>query len=160
MNQPLSDFFSHQELSLRQTEAHDIPLLVPIINEAYSYQDEAKGAQRTNTEHLTQRITEVDFYTLLEADEIVGCVYLEPKANVLHFGLLTLVPRLRGKGVGDSLIQAIESYARSHHFETISLDYMSLAPWLNRYYEKFGFRETKKVTRWGKIDLIEMRKNI
>ncbi len=160
MEQNLPNFFDYPELALRQLEPSDIPFLVPIINEAYSYQDAAKGVKRTSIGHLTKRASEVEFYTLLKNDEIVGCVYLEPHGKELHFGLLTLVPELRGKNVGSSLMQAIESFAVATEFSSIGLDYMSLAPWLKRYYEKFGFSETGKVTHWGEIDLIEMKKGL
>jgi hypothetical protein len=35
---------------------------------------------------------------------------------------------------------------------------MSLAPWLKKYYEKYGYAETGTVEAWGTIDLIRMKK--
>lgn len=78
----------------------------------------------------------------------------------LHFGLLTVVPELRGKGVASTIMEAIDSYVSEHQFQMIALDYMSLAPWLKRYYEKYGFVETGTVNHWGKIDLLRMQKKL
>jgi len=46
------------------------------------------------------------------------------------------------------------------HYKSLDLDYMSLAPWLRKYYEGYGFRETGESVRWGTIDLIHMSKDL
>lgn len=160
MDRNLSNYFSIENVSLRLTLDQDVDKLVETINEAYSYQDAVKGESRTNHVHLRKRISETDFYTVLHVDKIIGCVYLEPEESVLHFGLLTLAPDFRGKGIAETVMSAIDKYANDHNFTTIDLDYMSLAPWLKKYYEKYGFIETGRVTPWGRIDLIRMQKNI
>lgn len=160
MSNNLSDYFSKDGLSFRPTLEEDVDKLVDIINEAYSYQDVVKGEPRTNPEHLRKRVVETDFYTLLQNDEVIGCVYLESKFPNLHFGLLTLAPHFRGKGIGEAIMSAINKYARDNNFTAIDLDYMSLAPWLKTYYEKHGFVETGDVVKWGTIDLINMRKEL
>jgi N-acetylglutamate synthase-like GNAT family acetyltransferase len=160
MSDSLSNYFSKKDFSLRSTLKSDINDLVEIINAAYSYQDQAKGEPRTNTNHLQKRINETDFYTVLHTERVIGCVYLEPKGSALHFGLLTLIPDFRGKGIAESIINSIDAYAKNNDFETINLDYMSLAPWLKKYYEKHGFLETGEVTVWGSIDLVRMQKKV
>ena len=154
----LPSFFHYPNASLRGADENDIPFLVKLINEAYSYQDEAKGSTRTNPEHLRKRMTKTDFYVIERANEIVGCIYLEPRELSLHFGLLTLIPRLRGKGIAQAVMTAIEAHAQHHNYPTIELDYMSLAPWLRPYYEKYGFIATGEIQEWGSIDLIRMKK--
>ena len=146
--------------TIRKTEGEDVTELVGVINDAYSYQDEVRGEPRTNPNHLRERISETDFYTLLHDNEVIGCVYLEPIGSELHFGLLTLAPEFRGKGIAESIMIAIDKYASEHSFTAIDLDYMSVAPWLKKYYEKYGFAETGEVTSWGRIDLVRMQKYI
>jgi GNAT superfamily N-acetyltransferase len=160
VQQDFINYFSFPGLKMRSLQDDDIEVLVPIINAAYSYQDEAKGQPRTNPEHLRKRAVEVEFYVLIDEDRIVGCVYLEPKGSKLHFGLLTLIDELRGKGIGTAIMDAIDKYAADNDFEAVALDYMSLAPWLKNYYEKHGFVATGEVTPWGTIDLIKMKKNL
>jgi GNAT superfamily N-acetyltransferase len=158
MRKSLTDYFAHDATTVRRTQAADVDKLVAIVNDAYAYQDEAKGKPRTNPSHLRKRIAGTDFYTVLHEDKIIGCVYLEPKGSELHFGLLTLAPEFRGKGIAASIIRAIEAYAKDNGFGFIDLDYMSLAPWLKKYYEKYGFTETGEVEPWGAIDLVRMQK--
>jgi RimJ/RimL family protein N-acetyltransferase len=157
MSNDLTRHFSFNDTTLLRAEDRDISELVQLINEAYSYQDAAKGAPRTNPEHFAKRMSETDLYVLKSNDKIIGCFYIEPYETSLHFGLLTIIPDLRGTGLGASMINAIIKYARAKSYKYLELDYMSLAPWLKRYYEKYGFTETGKVTEWGSVDLIRMR---
>jgi len=147
-------------MRLLKAKSEDIAALVEIINHAYSYQDKAKGSPRTSFEHLSKRMEEVDFYLAKESDEITGCFYIEDKKPSLHFGLLTVIDEYRGKGLAQAMMSVIESYAKSYGYNNIELDYMSLAPWLKNYYEKYGFKETGGVIKWGSIDLINMAKTI
>ena len=154
----LSKYFRDDPVRVRRASNEDVDDLVTIINDAYSYQDEARGEPRTNHEHLTKRIAETEFYTVVDGGIIIGCVYLEPHASAMHFGLLTLVPTYRGKGLAQEVVAAIENYAKSNRFTSLELDYMSVAPWLKQYYEKYGFTQTNTVSHWGSIDLLRMVK--
>jgi GNAT superfamily N-acetyltransferase len=156
----LSDFFEFENVALRRIAAADLDSTVAMINAAYAYQDAAKGRPRTDNIHLSQRITESDFYVAKRGDEVVGCVYVEQHGPSVHFGLLTVARQLRGTGLGAALINAIEAYAKHLETNLLELDYMSLAPWLKSYYERYGFKETGQVVAWGTIDLIRMSKVI
>lgn len=160
VNKLLDEYFFRKDLRLRPISENDIDLLVPIINDAYSYQDSAKGEPRTNPGHLRKRATETDFYILENDQELIGCVYLEPKDKALYFGLLTIVPRYRKRGIAAEILSAIDQYAKGNEFSSIDLYYMSLAPWLKDYYQRHGFAETGEVINWGAIDLIRMSKNL
>jgi GNAT superfamily N-acetyltransferase len=76
----------------------------------------------------------------------------------VHFGLLTVADKYRGKGLGPALIEAVEAFAQYTGARNVELDYMSAAPWLKPYYEKYGYVETGEITNWGTIDLIRMSK--
>jgi GNAT superfamily N-acetyltransferase len=160
MNFELQNFFSFNEYSLHNAKEEDVNRLVEIINDAYSYQDRARGGTRTNYVHLKSRIAVTDFYTIRYQGIIVGCVYLEAPAASLHFGLLMLIPEHRGKGVATQIMDAIEDLALTSNFNSIELDYMSVAPWLKNYYEHYGFIETGEFEEWGKIRLIRMKKTL
>lgn len=160
MTKSLPDYFSYPNGTLRPMRREDISTLVPIINEAYAYQDAAKGSPRTSAAHLTERAHQADFYVLTIDEQLSGCFYIEKVKNALHFGLLTLIPGARGKGIGTLIIAALTDYAKSVGLSTLELDYMSVASWLKRYYEKSGFTETGQITPWGSIDLVRMSKEL
>lgn len=156
----MDNHFSFPGASVRLFSSYDTLELVNVINQAYKYQDIAKGAPRTNPKHLQARAMEVNLYVVIVENDIVGCVYTEPKGSSLHFGLLTLAPEHRGTGLSQALIAAIESYAHANKYKAIELDYMSLAPWLKPYYEKYGFEETGEIEPWGSINLVRMKKHL
>jgi ribosomal protein S18 acetylase RimI-like enzyme len=157
---PLSRYFDFLSVSLERMTEVNIPEVVALINPAYSYQEALKGEPRTNPQHLKGRMAETDFYVARQKGKIVGCVYIEPKGSRLHFGLLTVAPELRGKGLAQAMMKAIEDYAREAGFKELDLDYMSAAPWLKGYYERYGFRQTGKIKPWGTIDLLQMVKEL
>lgn len=157
MKKSLPSYLSSSTVELRYVQDGDIRTLVDIINDAYIYQDKAKGGPRTNVGHLTKRIIDTDFYVVTAEDKVVGCVYLESHGSSMHFGLLTIIPELRGTGLGSGIIEAIRNYSIDSCYVRIELDYMSLAPWLKKYYERYGFGETGERVAWGSIDLIRMR---
>lgn len=57
-------------------------------------------------------------------------------------------------------MHAIDDFARDKGYESLDLDYMSLAPWLKKYYVGYGFRETGETKAWGTTDLIRMSKKL
>lgn len=160
MPNSLLDHFTFPDVTLTTLDEGDLPQLVDFINPAYTYIEKAKGAPRTNLAALTERASEVTFYVAKQGERIVGCVYRDPHIPSLHFGFLTVSEDYRGQGLAPALLEAIEAYAREKHFQSLDLDYMSVAPWLKLYYEKRGFVETGKVEKWDTIDLIHMVKSL
>ena len=156
----LSRHMQFGDISLQLISEPEIDATVALINVAYSYQDEAKGGARIDEQKLRQRIETSEFYVAEQDGRIVGCVYVERLAKKLHFGLLTVAVQLRGKGLGAAIMKAIHDYARELDVQAVELDYMSVAPWLKPYYEKFGYVETGEVMPWGAIDLIRMTKTL
>jgi GNAT superfamily N-acetyltransferase len=156
----LSDFYTRQGSSLEPFDGGDTDILVALINRAYSYQDTHKKAPRTNPDHLRKRAAETDLYVLKKDQKIIGCVYIDTHESVLHFGLLTVDEEYRGKGYAQAMIAAIDTYAKATGYQSLQLDYMSVAPWLKAYYERYGFCVTGEVIPWGTIDLVKMEKTL
>ena len=154
----LANHFLFAGFTMRSAEPADILPIVAIINRAYSYQDAFKSEPRTDPEHLAGRVAETDFYVIETNQQLVGCVYLEPKERALHFGLLTVVPQHRSSGLAPAIMQAIETCAKAESFSSINFQFMSVAPWLEAYYQKYGFTRTGEVSEWGTIDLVGMSK--
>lgn len=134
--------------------------IIPIINHAYSYIDKYRGKPRTNPEHLREHAGVDDYYVVEDNSKLEGCVYIHRKGDSMHFGMLALTDNYRGKGVGQAIINAIEDYAKELNCKTLEIDYMSVSPWLKKYYESKGYRETGQIEQWGKIDLIHMSKDL
>jgi N-acetylglutamate synthase-like GNAT family acetyltransferase len=154
----LADYFHFSDLSLRIAGAEDIPVLVELVNDAYAYQDHAKGAPRTDADQMAEYLQRTSFYVITEHEAVIACVYLERVEEAAHFGLLAVVPEYRGRGIAHEIMRAIEAYSKSLGCAAVELDYMSLAPWLKSYYEGCGYQETGDTIARGAITLIKMRK--
>jgi N-acetylglutamate synthase-like GNAT family acetyltransferase len=156
----LPDMFSFDDFTMRRATSSDVEKLVDIINDAYSYQDKIMGKLRTSSEHLSRHMLETDFYVVENYGEIVACFYIDAHDKSLHFGLLTVISIFRGKGIAKDILNTIEKFAKKVGYDIIELDYMSIAPWLRKYYERYGFNLTGDEEIWGPIKLIRMKKTL
>lgn len=159
-NHKLPDCFNFNDIELTRIQDSDIAETVALINHAFLYQQEAKGEPRTNPTHLRSRIKETEFYVAKENGKIVGCVYIEPSGNSLHFGLLVVADNQKGSGLAPAMLKAIEDFAIAKQYKNIGLAYVSVAPWLKKYYEKHGYVSSGEITEWGTIDMIWMHKDL
>ena len=148
-------------LTVSVASTTDVTELVTLINNAFKYQDEAKGEARTNQAGLLKKMSKSDFYVWKEiGGVIVACCYIEIHKDKLHFGLLAVEDRYRGKGLAPAIMDSIEHYAISLGKHLLELDYMDLSPWLKRYYERRGYNETGFVEDIGWSQLIRMVKAV
>lgn len=155
----LNNFFIYSEYKCGLAGIDDIKDSVELINHAFNYQDEAKGDVRITTDKLLEKMRTSEFYVIKDRSQnIVGCVYIDKTETALHFGLLAVADKLRGKGLAGRIIYSIENYALSLHKTELELDYMNLSPWLKKYYEKYGFKETGEIEDIGWCQLIRMTK--
>ncbi len=156
----ISHYFHFSNIILERLQESDSNEAVALINRAYAYQNEYKNEPRITRDKLWHQAQKSQFYVLKEEGKIIGTIYIQTKNRSLHFGLLSVDQSYRGIGLAPALLSAVELYARDHACLSLQLDYMSIAPWLKRYYEKYGFCETGEVENWGTIDLIRMRKDL
>jgi N-acetylglutamate synthase-like GNAT family acetyltransferase len=160
LEKDLSEYFHFKNFEMRPLTDSDITKVVELLNTAFEYQKIATGYERTSPEHLKKRMDDMKCFLVINQDNIVATVAYEVKNKILHFGLMSVTQPFRGKGLAESIMESIEEYARSLQMETLELDYMSIAPWLKRYYEKYGFKITGHSEEWKGVELIQMQKNL
>lgn len=157
----LIDHFQSNELTVSIASDADKDELIALINHAFAYQDEAKGDLRISIDNLTIKMNNSEFYVWKDStNNVVACCYIEPLSDRVHFGLLCVADHLRGKGIAKDILKSIDEYAINRGNKVVELDYMSLSPWLKRYYESYGFNETGNIEDIGWCDLVRMEKHI
>jgi len=156
----LPDYFDFKDIELVRIQDSDIHKTVALINHAYLYQQVAKGEPRVTSLRLRQYAKDKEFYVAWQHNTIVGCIYLEPNGDSLYFGLLTVIDNQKGTGLAPAILKAIESYAHAKNFKNIGLAYVSVAPWLKKYYQGYGYTESEEVTDLGRLLLIWMHKYV
>lgn len=160
-NLGIGPYFHSNEFIVRRASEDDISEIVTLINHAFEYQDEAKGAKRIDEQALRKKMGKSEFYVWRDSAGILAATcYVVLETSKAHFGLLAVSDKLRGKGLAPSIMKAIEDYARAHGKKVLELDYMSLSPWLGEYYERYGFVKTGFVEDIDWSLLIQMQKQL
>jgi predicted N-acetyltransferase YhbS len=139
----------------------DLPAIAALVNSAYRGESSRAGwtseghlltGERTSAAQLRQELTRPhrQILCLREAEEIVGCVYLElrcgEKNDYCYLGMLTVKPTLQNQSLGRKLMAAAEGYARGQGMRHMILGVIQLRSELIAWYERRGYRpngETK-----------------
>ena len=140
-------------MSIRSATTTDVPLLNVFVNNAYRGESSKKGwtteadlldGIRTSEASLKKMLQNPAAVILLaeEKEEIIGCVYLEQKTDVLYLGMLTVKPDLQGKGTGALLLQKAEDRACQLGCRKIQMTVITLRESLIAFYQRRGFYDT------------------
>ncbi len=79
-------------------------------------------------------------WLLAEQDgRAVGCVFAEPQAEYVYLGRLAVLPEMRGRGIGDALITAVQEHARAAGFRRVRLSVRVALPKMRAAYERRGY---------------------
>ena len=68
-----------------------------------------------------------------------------------------ILPEYRGHGYGSIIVKNLEALANQHGVRELTLNPHK---YLERFYEKFGFKRVSGISSVGKYKLITMRKSI
>ena len=129
----------------------DVTALNTLVNAAYRGETSKQGwtteadlldGIRTDEEAIKETLTKENVWILKvlnEENEIVACVQLEKHLNKLYLGMLTVLPKLQGSGIGKKLLAKAEDFALEKKcnciYMTVITDRLELIAW----YERHGF---------------------
>lgn len=141
-------------LTFRPATAADVPALAVLVNDAY--RGEASRRAWTTEAHLLDgpRTDEAALHELLEAPgaavlqgfdaagALVGCVYLQARADGLYLGLLSVAPAAQARGAGRQLLAAADDWARQRRCRVVKITVLAARPELLAWYERRGYVRT------------------
>lgn len=78
----------------------------------------------------------------VESDEILACVELKKEDDKLYVGMLTVTPRLQGKGIGKELLKAAEEEAIKQKCTSAFMTVISVRKELIDWYLRHGYQYT------------------
>jgi ribosomal protein S18 acetylase RimI-like enzyme len=136
----------------------DIPEIVALMNRAY--RGNTGSGWSTEDAYITgDRTTEALFRADLagspsasllkwrdeEEASIVGCVWLEPADNsTWYLGSLAIDPRKQNGGLGRTMLQAAEEWARARGAERMRMSVTNVREALIAWYLRRGYERTGK----------------
>ncbi len=133
---------SSPEAHLRLAEAADTEALVRLINEAFAVEKIVIEGERIDSEKVRALFETGNFLLLYEAEQLVGCVYVEVKGKRGYLGLLGVRPGRQKSGFGRRLTTAAEDFFRQAGCEAVDLRIVSVRAELPPFYERLGYAET------------------
>ncbi|WP_461101601.1 GNAT family N-acetyltransferase [Spirosoma koreense] len=142
-----------RQTSISTATEQDVPALNRLVNSAYRGESSRKGwtteadllggirtdedALRTMLRNPSARILKYE-----EADQLIGCVYLETKGHDLYLGMLTVSPEAQANGIGKQLLAAAEQIAVEEGCQAITMTVITIRHELIAWYERRGYRPT------------------
>ena len=136
---------------------HELADLAVLVNSAYRGELAQKGwtsesyllgGQRTDEDSLRADLAANPGSTLLtlrdaEGDKPYACVWLQPSDNdAWYVGMVTVSPLRQDGGLGRTMLEAAETYARERGGKTMEMTVISVRDTLIAWYERRGYRLT------------------
>jgi ribosomal protein S18 acetylase RimI-like enzyme len=131
----------------------DVPTLNKLINSAYRGESSKKGwtteanlleGSRTTEKELIEIIQDKKNTILkyAENNQILGCVLLIEKEDLLYLGMLTVSPELQNSGIGKKVLQQAEILASELGLSKIVMTVISVREELIAWYKRNGYLDT------------------
>lgn len=101
------------------------------------------------------------FLAGVESD-VAGCVFVNEHPSLLHISKLAVWPQLQGRGIGRSLMSAVESFARETGRTVLELETRVELTENHRTFESLGFDKVSEHAHEGydRPTYIRMRKSL
>ena len=137
------------EVQIRRATGDDASAISSVLLAAFVeyealYTSEAFAATTPTSDQIRKRISEGPVWVALLDGEIVGTVAVVPRSGELYIRGMGVLPKARGRRIGELLLKEIERYALQEGHSRL---FLSTTPFLDRairLYEQFGFRRTNE----------------
>jgi ribosomal protein S18 acetylase RimI-like enzyme len=133
----------------------DLDAIAALVNSAYRGDSSRTGwtteadyleGQRTDAERLREQLAATPgavMLTFRDDSALLGSVWLEPRgADVWYLGMFTIRPDLQARGLGRTLLEEAERFARARGARRMRISVIQLRGPLIAWYERRGFRAT------------------
>ncbi len=122
-------------------DAEAIAFILAEVFAAYEslYTKKAYAATTPTNDVIKARFAIGQTWIVLLNCETVGTVSAVPRSADLYIRSMAILPKARGKKIGERLLETIENFAVENHYKRLTL---STTPFLDRairLYENFGF---------------------
>lgn len=117
----------------------DLRRLMKLINSAFVVEQVAIEGDRVDAIGVEKYLRSGKFVLLENVGMLLGCVYLEKRADRGYLGLLSVDPAQQNKGIGRSLAESAEKHFRQEGCVAIDLRVISARAELLNFYGKLGY---------------------
>ena len=130
-------------LLVRSAAPDDVPALLELIHAAFEQYrgrlDPPSGAHEETEESIAQKLHAGGAVVAIDGDEFVGCAFFRSEPDQMYLGRLSVRPGHRGRGIARSLVEWVETHARTLTLPRVRVG-VRLALTENRaYFERAGY---------------------
>jgi len=149
-----------REAKYRDAAAIESLLYESFLQYEHAYTSEAFRITTPEKREIERRIKHWTVWVALDANVIVGTVSAHPEGDTLHIRSMAVRPSMRGRGIGQLLLQRVEKFAAANHYKRLILNTTPFLASAIRLYERFGFRPTGSERDWFGTTLSAMTKQV
>lgn len=126
-------------LKIRSAELKDVDPIVRLVNRAFVAESPYVEGERINADGVHELWSRGTFLLGELKDVLVACVFVEPRGDSAHLGLVSVDPSRQGEGLGSQLMAAAEDHCRAAGFREMELRFINHRTELERFYARVGF---------------------
>ena len=124
---------------MRLAEVEDIDAIVRLVNRAFVAESPYVEGERINADGVHELWARGKFLLGEENGDITACIFVEPRGERAHLGLVSVDPVRQGTGLGSQLMAAAEAHCRAAGFRDMELRFINHRTELERFYTRMGF---------------------
>lgn len=156
-----------KQFEIRRATPNDAATISALIYEAFApfasdYTAEAFAYTTPPVDVISERFAEGPIWVAVDGDVIVGTVSGLPETDRFYIRSMAIKPSAQRNGVGQRLLETLESHARAQGFEKLYLYTTHVLPAARHLYEKNGFYVLRETTpeEWCNMGGLEMEKEL
>lgn len=158
----LNDFFDYPGLVLTKAEEGDYTGIIELVRHCFADAEKVNGEAYTNLDDIKLRLAQgYELYAVKDGNNIIASVLVLPEDdefdNALYFGRLCVTEVWRRRGLAPTLVKALIAHARDLGRELVVINFLKINPWLQSYYEKFGFVQQNEIWNWKDLEVVPMQ---
>lgn len=127
---------------MRDADDNDIDAIVRLVNRAFVAESPYVEGERINANGVRQMWGRGKFLLGEVEGMLTACVFIEPRGEHAHLGLVSVEPAQQGNGIGSQLMAAAEAYCHAAGFREMELRFIHHRTELDQFYRRMGFVPT------------------
>lgn len=131
-----------QDFTLRQATAFDVEAIVSLVNRAFAVEKFFKSGERTDETQIREMMQHGPFLLLMEAENLVACVYVKLNEERVYIGMLAVDPAQQKSGIGSRMMREAEDFGRRAGCKFADIRVVNVRPELPVIYRKLGYVES------------------
>lgn len=126
-------------LTFRSGLPVDIDAIVRLVNRAFVAESPYVEGERINPDTVREMWTRGTFLLGEDQGQLAACLYIEPRGQSAHIGLVSVEPARQREGLGAELMAAAEARCSAAGFREMELRFINHRTELERFYTRMGY---------------------